>query len=79
MVDFKPGGLTECFAVQPKEFFAFLTAQLPYNVHYTREQVHSELRMCKSDGAVSHNVAFKTKEGGVVVKRSMVIRRALLG
>ena len=78
IVDFKPGGSTECFAVQPKEFFSFLMEHLPYKVHYTREQVHSELRLCKADGVVSHNVAFKTKEGGVVVKRSMVIRRALL-
>ena len=34
------------------------------------------LRLC-ADGVVSHNVAFKTKEGGVVVKRSMVIRCAI--
>lgn len=78
MVDFKHTGPTECFAVQAKDFFPFLVDTLPYPVNYTKEQLQSELRMSTSDGLVSHNVAFKNKDGGTVVKRSMVFRRALL-
>ena len=77
MVDLKDIGPTLCFAVQLKEFLPFLMGNLDHRVHYTKEQLQSELRMSKSDGVVSHNVAFKI-DGKVLIKRSLVIRRALL-
>ena len=75
-VELKRFGPSECFAIYLTEFIRYLHKTVPESKIYTKEQIHSEVKNSKY-GEVSHNVAFRTKDG-TKIRRAIVIRRCFI-